>query len=79
MLHIHSLLFKSRAELLSYLQVPRPFKNPYYVKNANRRTKGIKFVLAAEREKMRLAEKIRQERKDRETREEDEGVTLTCK
>ena len=28
LLHIHSLLFKSCMELLSYLQVPKPFKNP---------------------------------------------------
>ncbi|KAF8590697.1 hypothetical protein K439DRAFT_43555 [Ramaria rubella] len=41
------------GESLSYLHNPRPFKNPYYTKNVNRRTKGLKFVLAAEREKSR--------------------------
>ncbi|GJJ12984.1 hypothetical protein Clacol_007231 [Clathrus columnatus] len=39
------------GESLSYLHSPRPFKNPYYTKNASRRTKGLKYVLAAEREK----------------------------
>ncbi|KAF8514966.1 hypothetical protein JB92DRAFT_2811086 [Gautieria morchelliformis] len=41
------------SESLSYLHLPRPFKNPYYTKNFNRRTKGLKYVLAAEREKLR--------------------------
>ncbi|KAF8519743.1 hypothetical protein BU17DRAFT_47408, partial [Hysterangium stoloniferum] len=35
------------------LHLPRPFKNIYYAKNQNRRTKGLKFVLAAERDKTR--------------------------
>ncbi|KIJ56459.1 hypothetical protein M422DRAFT_199151 [Sphaerobolus stellatus SS14] len=42
------------GEQLSYLHYLRPFKNPYYTKNVNRRTKGLKFVLAAERDKTRI-------------------------
>lgn len=50
-------------ETLSYLHYPRPFKNPYYTKNVNRRTKNLKAVLAAERERERQErEKKRQER-----------------
>jgi len=43
----------SLAETLSYLHEPRPFKNPYYTKNHNRRAKNLKAVLNAEREKIR--------------------------
>jgi len=51
------------AEQLSYLQTPRPFKNPDYVKNANRRTKNLKTVLSQERERDRLwREQKKQER-----------------
>ena len=42
---------QSLAEQLSYLQYPRPFKNPNYTKNANRRTKNLKAVLTQERER----------------------------
>ncbi|KAI0764722.1 hypothetical protein C8Q74DRAFT_1370642 [Fomes fomentarius] len=41
----------SLAEQLSYLQYPRPFKNPRYTKNVNRRTKNLKAVLTQERER----------------------------
>jgi INO80 complex subunit C len=44
---------------LSYLHFPRPFKNPEYTKNANRRTKNLKTVLTQEKER---------ERADRERR-----------
>ncbi|KAI1798476.1 hypothetical protein LXA43DRAFT_876033, partial [Ganoderma leucocontextum] len=39
------------AEQLSYLQYARPFKNPNYGKNVNRRTKNLKAVLTQERER----------------------------
>ncbi|KAI0079153.1 hypothetical protein K474DRAFT_1659448 [Panus rudis PR-1116 ss-1] len=54
------------AEQLSYLHSPRPFKNPKYTKNANRRTKNLKTVLTQEREKERAErERRRQEREER--------------
>ncbi|KZT34904.1 hypothetical protein SISSUDRAFT_991166, partial [Sistotremastrum suecicum HHB10207 ss-3] len=53
----------SLAETLSYLNEPRPFKNPYYTKNINRRAKSLKVVLNAEKERQRLErEKLRAER-----------------
>jgi INO80 complex subunit C len=54
------------AEQLSYLNNPRPFKNPYYNKNVNRRAKNLKTVLTQEREKDRLRrEALRQARAER--------------
>ncbi|KAF8647437.1 hypothetical protein AX16_006713 [Volvariella volvacea WC 439] len=51
------------AEQLSYLHNPRPFKNPNYVKNINRRAKNLKNVLSQERERERQErEKRRQEK-----------------
>ncbi|KJA17659.1 hypothetical protein HYPSUDRAFT_46136 [Hypholoma sublateritium FD-334 SS-4] len=47
------------AGQLSYLHEPRPFKNPNYTKNTNRRAKNLKTVLGQERER---------ERAERETR-----------
>ncbi|KAF6752056.1 hypothetical protein DFP72DRAFT_905977 [Ephemerocybe angulata] len=44
----------SLAEQLSYLHYPRPFKNPYYNKNVNRRAKNLKAVLGQERERDRV-------------------------
>ncbi|KAM6497306.1 hypothetical protein JOM56_007779 [Amanita muscaria] len=41
------------AEQLSYMHLPRPFKNPHYNKNANRRAKNLKAVLSQERERER--------------------------
>ncbi|PAV17007.1 ino eighty subunit 6 [Pyrrhoderma noxium] len=43
----------SFAESLSYLHYARPFKNPAYTKNTNRRTKNLKAVLTQERERER--------------------------
>lgn len=43
----------------------RPFKNPAYYKNVNRRTKNLKAVLTAERERERAErEKRRMEREE---------------
>ncbi|KAI0794816.1 hypothetical protein C8Q75DRAFT_712597, partial [Abortiporus biennis] len=53
------------SEQLSYLNEPRPFKNPHYAKNSNRRTKNLKTVLTQERERERVErEKRRQEREE---------------
>ncbi|KAK0473385.1 hypothetical protein IW261DRAFT_691705 [Armillaria novae-zelandiae] len=43
----------SLAVQLSYLHSPKPFKNPYYSKNVNRRAKNLKTVLSQERERER--------------------------
>ncbi|EJD55090.1 hypothetical protein AURDEDRAFT_109561 [Auricularia subglabra TFB-10046 SS5] len=44
------------------MYTPRPFKNPNYTKNVNRRMKNFKSVLAAERERERvLREQQRQQ------------------
>ena len=54
------------AEQLSYVNHARPFKNPHYTKNVNRRTKNLKAVLTQERERERLErEKRRQEREEK--------------
>ncbi|OBZ77919.1 Chromatin-remodeling complex subunit ies6, partial [Grifola frondosa] len=52
------------AEQLSYLNDPRPFKNPNYVKNTNRRTKNLKAVLTQERERERLERERRRQEKE---------------
>ncbi|KAJ6460963.1 hypothetical protein C8R45DRAFT_1028788 [Mycena sanguinolenta] len=49
----------SLAEQLSYLEAPRPFKNPNYVKKTSRRSKNLKAVLTQERER----EKTERERR----------------
>ncbi|KAJ6535951.1 hypothetical protein DFH09DRAFT_992606 [Mycena vulgaris] len=43
----------SLAEQLSYLENPRPFKNPHYAKKTFRRSKNLKAVLTQERERER--------------------------
>ena len=54
------------AEQLSYLHNPRPFKNPNYTKNVNRRAKNLKAVLTQERERERVErERRRQEREEK--------------
>ncbi|KAF9073624.1 hypothetical protein BDP27DRAFT_1289102 [Rhodocollybia butyracea] len=50
----------SLAEQLSYLHFPRPFKNPGYTKNINRRAKNLKNVLGQERERERTEREKRQ-------------------
>ncbi|PCH37114.1 hypothetical protein WOLCODRAFT_134465 [Wolfiporia cocos MD-104 SS10] len=54
----------SLSEQFSYLQSPRPFKNPKYIKNANRRTKNLKAVLAQERERERQERERRRQEKE---------------
>ncbi|KAJ7916193.1 hypothetical protein B0H13DRAFT_1998558 [Mycena leptocephala] len=55
----------SLAEQLSYLESPRPFKNPNYAKKTSRRSKNLKAVLTQERERERAErERRRQEKID---------------
>jgi hypothetical protein len=56
----NSFSVQSLSEQLSYLHLPRPFKNPAYARHVKRRAKNLKAVLSAERERER------QERQDRE-------------
>ncbi|KAK7052432.1 chromatin-remodeling complex subunit ies6 [Favolaschia claudopus] len=61
----------SLAEQLSYLEAPRPFKNPNYVKKtSSRRSKNLKAVLTQERER----EKAERERRRLEKIESDMEV-----
>ncbi|KAF9788042.1 hypothetical protein BJ322DRAFT_1209138 [Thelephora terrestris] len=57
------------VEQFSYLHVPKPFKNPKYTKNQNRRAKNLKTVLTQERER---------EKQDRERRrlEKEEAMDV---
>ncbi|THH11335.1 hypothetical protein EW146_g8079 [Bondarzewia mesenterica] len=54
------------AERLSYLNAPRPFKNPNYTKNVNRRAKNLKAVLGQERERERQERERRRQQKEQE-------------
>jgi hypothetical protein len=54
------------AEQLSYLHHPRPFKNPHYTKNVNRRVKNLKNVLAQEREREKQEREKRRLEKEQE-------------
>ncbi|KAL0577744.1 chromatin-remodeling complex subunit ies6 [Marasmius crinis-equi] len=56
-------LTPSLAERLSYLHEPRPFKNPNYTKNVNRRAKNLKNVLTQERERERAERERRLQEK----------------
>ena len=58
---------------MSYLHSPRPFKNPNYTKNINRRTKNLKTVLTQERERERAERERRRQEKD-ERMEVDGGA-----
>jgi len=52
-------LQQSLATQLSYLHHPRPFKNPNYTKNVNRRAKNLKTVLGQEREREKAEREAR--------------------
>lgn len=55
----------SLVEQFSYVNGYRPFKNPEYTKNHNRRAKNLKAVLTQERERERVErEKKRAEKQD---------------
>ncbi|KAF9463743.1 hypothetical protein BDZ94DRAFT_586738 [Collybia nuda] len=64
----------SLAEQLSYLHSPRPFKNPNYTKNVNRRAKNLKNVLSAERERERAEREKRKMEKDESTAMDVDGA-----
>ncbi|OAX41816.1 hypothetical protein K503DRAFT_441468 [Rhizopogon vinicolor AM-OR11-026] len=61
------------AEQLSYLQSPRPFKNPNYTKNVNRRTKNLKTVLGQERERERVERERRRQERDSQAMDVDDA------
>ncbi|KAI0725299.1 hypothetical protein C8Q72DRAFT_853139 [Fomitopsis betulina] len=65
----------SLAEQFSYNHYPRPFKNPEYTKNNNRRTKNLKAVLAQERERERVERE--QRRNQREEQMDVDGAEQT--
>ncbi|KAF9070708.1 hypothetical protein BDP27DRAFT_583662 [Rhodocollybia butyracea] len=64
----------SLAEQLSYLHFPRPFKNPAYTKNINRRAKNLKNVLGQERERERLERERRRMETAGSSMDTDEGT-----
>ena len=51
----------SLAAQLSYLNQPRPFKNPAYTKHVNRRTKTLKTVLGQERDREKTEREVRRQ------------------
>ncbi|KAL0959131.1 hypothetical protein HGRIS_014423 [Hohenbuehelia grisea] len=62
----------SLAEQLSYLHHPRPFKNPDYTKNVNRRTKNLKTVLGQERERERAERERKRVEREEKAEQADE-------
>ncbi|KAG8679236.1 chromatin-remodeling complex subunit ies6 [Ceratobasidium sp. 394] len=68
----------SLVESLSYAHYPRPFKNPAYIKNTNRRAKSAKQVLGAEREREKLVrEKVKPHGTDVDWTEDPDAMTFT--
>ncbi|KZO99515.1 hypothetical protein CALVIDRAFT_534507 [Calocera viscosa TUFC12733] len=45
---------QTEAERLSFLNTPRPFKNPRYVRPQSKKLRSTKQILAAERERERV-------------------------
>ncbi|KAI0946672.1 hypothetical protein AcW1_010072 [Taiwanofungus camphoratus] len=66
------------AEQFSYLHHPRPFKNPNYVKNANRRTKNLKAMLTQERERERVERERRRQEKEEQMEIDGERIETTA-
>lgn len=64
------------AEQLSFLHYPRPFKNPNYTKNLNRRTKNLKTVLTQERERERAERERRRLEKEEQERKADDAMDV---
>jgi INO80 complex subunit C len=54
---------KSLPEQLSFMHIPKPFKNPYYTKNQTRRTQTLKTLLAREKERDKAVRVERKEQK----------------
>jgi hypothetical protein len=69
---------QSLVESLSYAHYARPFKNPNYTKNANRRAKSAKQVIGAEREREKLGrEKLKAQGMDIDWTEDPEAISCT--
>ena len=58
--------WQTLAGQLSYLHEPRPFKNPNYTKNINRRAKNLKTVLGQEREREKTEREARRIQREKE-------------
>jgi INO80 complex subunit C len=54
---------QSLPEQLSFMHIPKPFKNPYYTKNQTRRTQTLKTLLAREKERDKAVRVERKEQK----------------
>ncbi|CAE6522410.1 unnamed protein product, partial [Rhizoctonia solani] len=68
----------SLVESLSYAHYSRPFKNPNYTKNTNRRAKSAKQVIGAEREREKLGrEKLKAQGMDAGWAEDPEATSFT--
>jgi len=66
----------SLAAQLSYLNQPRPFKNPAYTKHINRRTKTLKTVLGQERDREKSEREVRRLRKEESMKDDPEATTI---
>ncbi|KAJ3727659.1 hypothetical protein F5878DRAFT_613373 [Lentinula raphanica] len=64
----------SLAEQMSYLHLPRPFKNPGYTKNVNRRAKNLKNVMGQEREREKAERERRRVEKTEKTEKTEQDV-----
>ncbi|KAJ3752572.1 hypothetical protein EV360DRAFT_97371 [Lentinula raphanica] len=64
----------SLAEQMSYLHLPRPFKNPGYTKNVNRRAKNLKNVMGQEREREKAERERRRVEKMEKTEKTEQDV-----
>ncbi|EIN04710.1 hypothetical protein PUNSTDRAFT_76027 [Punctularia strigosozonata HHB-11173 SS5] len=65
---------KTPSEQVSFLHFPRPFKNPEYTKNSNRRTKNLKTVLTQEKERERVERERRRAEKEQAMDVDHEGA-----
>lgn len=66
----------SLAAQLSYLNQPRPFKNPAYTKHINRRPKTLKTVLGQERDREKSDREVRRLRKEESMKDNPEASTV---
>ena len=53
--HIIDGTTQTLPEQLSFMHIPKPFKNPAYTKNATRRTQTLKTLLSREKERDKAA------------------------
>ena len=66
----------SLAVQLSYLHHPRPFKNPAYTKNLNRRAKNSKTVLGQERDREKTEREMRRLRKEESMKDDPQASAV---